>query len=155
MTITLNRIDVRDFMIRGHHKVQPEDYLACAAADPKGIELIEQALGKELLAFRSWREIFDQVDTSLTDGVLLRLQILYSQYMLAKIKRALKGILSSQDEITTGYRYYQEQIPHRHKLLEKWVSHNPQDRHLLANLEVKKQEDSGGDNISPKAIVLL
>lgn len=131
MTITLNRIDIRDFMVRGHHKVEPEDYSACTAADPEGIQAVEKVLGNGLLTFRSWREIFEKVDEASTDGLLLRLQIVYSHYMIAKIKRALKGNVSPHDEITTGYRYYHDQVALRNKLLEQWVSEHPDDIHLI------------------------
>lgn len=131
MSTTLNRTDIRDFMIRRRHKVEPEDYIECASADPKGIDLTEQALGKGLLTYRNWGEIFDQADASCTDGLLLRLQLIYSQYMLAKIKRALRGEVPAEDQITIGYHYYEDQMKKRHELLEQWVMQHPEDRNLL------------------------
>jgi hypothetical protein len=131
MSLTPNRTDITDFMIRGTHKVEPQDYAACKAADSKGIELVEKTLGKALLTYRNWREIFDGLDALSTDAMLLRLQYVYSIYMLAKITRALKGNMSSEDQILTGYRYYQDQLEARRKLLEQWINTHPEDKHLM------------------------
>jgi hypothetical protein len=133
MDAFIQRPHVPQFMMRSREQVNGEDYEACKKDDPEGITVIEASLGKKLTDHRSWGDILDTVIFKANEGLLLRFQILYSGYMLAKFARILKGgDLPEQDSITLGLTYYRDEKATRTKLLSQWIAQHPADAHLLS-----------------------
>lgn len=131
MVTNLDRIKVGHFMMRALHRVDPTDYASCATDDPEGIRIIEESTQKSLTTFKTWAEIFECVEAKGNDGLLLRLQLVYARYMIAKIMRVMKGEVPEEDQISLGYQYYVKQLEERISLLRLWVNEHPEDQHLL------------------------
>jgi len=120
------------FIMRAVERVNTLDYEACKQKDPAGIHIIEAITGAPLTELR-WADVSDKVLAQGNDGLTLRLQLLYSTYMLAKIGRVLAvEELSKHDATIIGYRYYQEQKEKRAKLLQDWIVDHPEQIYLLA-----------------------